>query len=127
MRAEQTLHETAEETLARQAMALIQRSKDPLLEALQAVLDIPDGRQAEELRDGPHQDEEDLLFPSFNYSLDESDPDIVVLRRQDDTFVAAFSASGVSKEGIVEAAREDYWELLRAHHARQEKETEELR
>jgi hypothetical protein len=43
-----------------------------------------------------------------HYYLDESDPDILVLRRQDDSFVAAFSASGASREGIVEAAREDY-------------------
>ena len=46
------------------------------------------------------------------YYLDESDPDILVLRRQDGTFVAAFSASGATKEGIVEAAREDYEALL---------------
>jgi hypothetical protein len=32
---------------------------------------------------------EDLLFPVFDYHLDESDPDILVLRRQDDTFVAS--------------------------------------
>jgi hypothetical protein len=39
----------------------------------------------------------DFLFPSFEYHLDESDPDIVLLRRQDDAFVAAFSARGVSR------------------------------
>ena len=58
---------------------------------------------------------EDLRFPKFDYYLDESDPDVVVLRRQDGSFVAAFSARGVSKEGIVEAAEEDYRELLRTH------------
>jgi len=47
-----------------------------------------------------------------HYYLDESDPDVLVLRRQDGTFVAAFSAQGASKEGIVEAAREDYAALL---------------
>ena len=47
---------------------------------------------------------EELLFPSFNYYLDESDPDMVILRRQDGTFVAAFSAQGATKEGIVKAA-----------------------
>jgi hypothetical protein len=51
---------------------------------------------------------QELLFPSFNYYLDESDPDIVILRRQDDSFVAAFSARGVTKEGVIEAAKEDY-------------------
>ncbi len=45
----------------------------------------------------------------FGCYLDESDPDIVVLRRQQDgSFVAAFSAMGATEEGIVEAAREDY-------------------
>ena len=32
----------------------------------------------------------DRLFPRFDYYLDESDPDIVLLRSQDDAFVAAF-------------------------------------
>jgi hypothetical protein len=68
---------------------------------------------------------EDLLFPVFAYHLDESDPDIVVLRRQDDAFVAAFSARGVTKECKVEAAKEDYRELLRAHWDRQRGNPEE--
>ncbi len=55
---------------------------------------------------------EDLLFPSFSYYLDESDPDVVILRRQDASFVAAFSARGVAKEGIIKAAKEHYRELL---------------
>jgi len=70
---------------------------------------------------------EELLFPSFEYHLDESDPDIVVLRRQDDTFVAAFSAKGLTKEGIIEAAKEDYSKLLRVHWARQREDAEEHR
>jgi hypothetical protein len=52
---------------------------------------------------------QELLFPSVNYYLDESDADIVILRRQeDDSFVAAFSARGATKEGVIEAAEEDY-------------------
>ena len=47
-----------------------------------------------------------------HYCLDESDPDVVVLRRDDGTFVAAFSARGATKEGLVEAAREDYASLI---------------
>jgi hypothetical protein len=31
-------------------------------------------------------------LPKIDYYLDESDPDIVILRRQDGAFVAAFSA-----------------------------------
>ena len=58
---------------------------------------------------------EELGFPKFEYYLDESDPDIVVLRRQDGAFVAAFSATGATREGIVEAAKEDYRELIRTH------------
>ena len=37
---------------------------------------------------------DDPLFPKFDYRLDESDPDVLVLERQDGTFVAAFSARG---------------------------------
>jgi hypothetical protein len=51
---------------------------------------------------------EDLLFPKFEYHLDDSDCDIAVLRSQDDAFVAAFSARGATAEGIVEAAKEAY-------------------
>ncbi len=47
-----------------------------------------------------------------HYRLDESDPDVVVLRRDDGTFVAAFSAWGATTEGLVEAAREDYASLV---------------
>ena len=57
---------------------------------------------------------QEFLLPSFNYYLDESDPDMVILRRQDDSFVAAFSTQGVTKEGIVEAAKEDYRQLIQA-------------
>ncbi len=58
---------------------------------------------------------QELLLPSFNYYLDESNPDVVILRRQDDSFVAAFSARGVTREDIVEAAKEDYRNLLQAN------------
>ena len=51
------------------------------------------------------------MLPKFNYYKDESDPDIVVLRRQDGSFVAAFSARGATREGITEAAKEDYRQL----------------
>jgi hypothetical protein len=40
---------------------------------------------------------------------------VLVLRRQDGAFVAAFSARGATREGIVEAAKEDYRALLREH------------
>jgi hypothetical protein len=58
---------------------------------------------------------EELKFPKFDYYLDESDPDLVILRRQDGAFVAAFSAMGATRESIVEAAKEDYRELIRTH------------
>jgi hypothetical protein len=61
---------------------------------------------------GPDQEEKPLLFPSFGYYLDESDPDIVVLRRQDGSYAGAFSAIGATREAIGEAAREDYAALL---------------
>ncbi|CAA9448982.1 MAG: hypothetical protein AVDCRST_MAG80-2057 [uncultured Rubrobacteraceae bacterium] len=56
-----------------------------------------------------------LLLPKFACRLDESDADVLVLRRQDGSFVAAFSACGATREGIVEAAKEDYRALLREH------------
>ena len=58
---------------------------------------------------------EGKLLPRFDYYLDESDPDISVLRRQDGTFVAAFSAQGATREGIVEAAKEDFQQLMEAN------------
>jgi hypothetical protein len=61
-------------------------------------------------------------LPKFNYYLDESDPDVVILRRQDGAFVAAFSARGVTREGIGQAAKEDYRKLLLGLRARQEQE-----
>ena len=58
MRAEQTVSEMAQETLLRQARTLAQRNGEPLLEALEAVVETPAGIQLEELRGGVHQDEE---------------------------------------------------------------------
>jgi hypothetical protein len=54
-------------------------------------------------------------LPKFDYHLDESDPDVVVLRRQDGSSVAAFSAQGATRKGILEAAIEDYAKLVEAH------------
>jgi hypothetical protein len=65
---------------------------------------------------------EELKFPKFDYYLDESDPDVVVLRRQDGAFVAAFSARGATTEGIVLAAKEDYRKLLLRLRAVEEQE-----
>jgi hypothetical protein len=58
MRPEQTVSEMAQEALLRQARALTQRTGEPLLEALEAVVATPADMQLEELRSGPHQDEE---------------------------------------------------------------------
>jgi hypothetical protein len=59
--------------------------------------------------------EDEPLLPKVYYYLDESDPDIVALRRQDGSFVAAFSAQGATREGIVNAAKEDYWKVIEAN------------
>jgi hypothetical protein len=59
-----------------------------------------------------HETAQEVGLPNYYY-LDESDPDMVVLRRDDGAFVAAFSARGATKEGLVEAAREDYGALTR--------------
>ena len=50
---------------------------------------------------------QELHVPTFNYYLEESDPDIVA---------AAFSAQGATKEGVIEAAKEDYRGLLVRDH-----------
>jgi hypothetical protein len=64
---------------------------------------------------GRAREMEQLLLPKFDYYIDKTDPDIVILRRQDGSFVAAFSARGATREGIVEAAREDYKKLTEAN------------
>ena len=58
MRAEQTVSEMAQVVLWRQARALAQRTGEPCVEALEAVVETPAGRQLEELRCGPHRHEE---------------------------------------------------------------------
>jgi hypothetical protein len=58
MRAEQTVSEMAQVVLSRQARALAQRTGEPFVEAVEAVIQTPAGRQLEELRCGPHQEEE---------------------------------------------------------------------
>ena len=59
--------------------------------------------------------EDEPLLPKVDYYLDEPDPDILVLRRQDGAFAAAFSAQVATKEGVVEAAKVDYWKLIEAN------------
>jgi hypothetical protein len=59
--------------------------------------------------------ENEPLLPKFHYYLDESDPNILVLRRQDGSFVAAFSAQGATREGIVESTKEDYCKVIEAN------------
>ena len=68
---------------------------------------------------------QDVLFRSFNYYLDDSDPDIWNLHRQDDSFVAAYSARCATKKGIVEAAKEDYRQLIQDLWALPSKATKE--
>ena len=57
-------------------------------------------------QEGMNPSMEDAMLPP-GYYLDESDPDIITLRREDGTFVAAFSAQGATREGIIETAMQD--------------------
>jgi hypothetical protein len=57
---------------------------------------------------------EELTFSTYDYYLDLSDPDVLILRRKDGSFVAAFSARGATEGGIIEAVEEDRRELIRA-------------
>ena len=70
---------------------------------------------------------EETRLPKFDYYLDESDPEIAVLRRQDGSFVAAFSAMGYTKQGVVEAANEDYRALLEKHKRSDDRAAEQQR
>lgn len=51
----------------------------------------------------------------LGYRLEESDPDVLILRRPDGAFVAAFSAKGATKESIRETVEDDQRALLRRH------------
>ena len=51
----------------------------------------------------------------------------MVLRRHDGAFVAVFSTRGATREGIVEAAKEDYRELIQTHANSLARESEEHR
>ena len=66
---------------------------------------------------GDHIDE--LKLPKVSYYLDESDPAVLVLRRQDGAFVSTFSAQGATGEAIAdEAAREEDYGALVGEHVR---------
>ena len=58
MRAEQIVSEMAQVVLWRQARDLAQRTGQSHASARAAVVETPAGRQLEELRSGPHQEEE---------------------------------------------------------------------
>ena len=76
---------------------------------------MPEHMKTQNSPNGRVQHKKPKLLPKFDYYLDESDPDVIVLRREDGTFVATFSAAGATREGIVEAAKEDYRDFLREH------------
>ena len=46
------------------------------------------------------------------YFLDRSDPELLILRRPDGSFVAAYSARGATRKGIRQAAEEDAGDRL---------------
>ncbi|MGB3632427.1 MAG: hypothetical protein WA982_00150 [Rubrobacteraceae bacterium] len=48
-------------------------------------------------------------FPS-GYYLDLSEPDLHILKRPDDSMVAAFFPEAAEKETLQRTAHEDYWE-----------------
>ncbi len=58
MRKKQRVADMAEEVLERQARDRAGRTGEPFDEALKAVLETEAGRQLQELRDGPHGDEQ---------------------------------------------------------------------
>lgn len=60
-----------------------------------------------------HMDDRRLL--SGGYRLDESDSDVLVLRREDGSFVAAFSTLGCSEGSVRRAMEEDRAKGERSH------------
>jgi hypothetical protein len=54
VRKKQKVADMADEVLARQARARVERTGEPFDEALKAVLETEAGRQLRELREGPH-------------------------------------------------------------------------
>lgn len=48
------------------------------------------------------------------YAVDASDPDLLLLLRPDGTMAAAFSATGATTDGILEAAEQDVRKAKRA-------------
>ncbi len=46
-------------------------------------------------------------FVPEGYTLDRSDPDVLILRREDGSFVGVFTAQGVTVQGILAAVKED--------------------
>ena len=67
------------------------------------------------LKEGVSKPMEEHTLPKFDYYIDQSDPDVMILRRRSGTFVAAFSARGATNDGLLEAAKEDYWRLIEAN------------
>ncbi len=57
MRPEQTVNEMAEEVLARQAKAMVVRTREPFESALEAVASTEAGQQLRELANGEHRRE----------------------------------------------------------------------
>ena len=57
MREDQSVAQMANEVLMRQAKARAERRREPIEEAMEAVLDTEAGQQLRELRDGPHSEE----------------------------------------------------------------------
>jgi hypothetical protein len=57
------------------------------------------------------------VLSEFDYYLDESDPDVVLLRRRDGSLAAAFSAQGATREGTLQATKEDHAGLLASRQA----------
>jgi hypothetical protein len=51
---------------------------------------------------------DDPRFPPAGYRLDKLDPDVLVLRRGDGTFVAAFSALGATRKAVQRAVEDDW-------------------
>ena len=102
--------DVADLVLARQARARAERTGEPRLEALKAVLKTEAGQQLEGLRDGPYRDEEpqrwqDELAPKRAKKRIQARQEVEHSLAQRDAACEQFMQTALRKEGLLARRR----------------------
>ena len=100
--AENVALDPSPEIVAEMAVGLVTLSRERFVDR---IVDA-DGRVFSQVHHTPTGPVSGSWLPP-GYDLDRSDPDVLFLRRWDGSSVAAFSARGATKAGIVEAVEDD--------------------